>query len=257
VIFWKGNQIFRNGSRIRSALLRLSWPVELGQLNRHDFSGLGALGGRLWAGTDSGVSVPLTNQVFNPTVKERTCAMSRNRRNVKNSRVLLVGVALSFACVVSGHTTDQGIPFTSAGIASLPGRDLCNLQGEFPNRFGVYLDDKKERSVDYRERDGVIALFLLEESLPPKYCGIVDATLDLTSLRKGEETPLFKCHVNSEGRTRWGHVVGLGDNQRGRKRFLAPRLAWRVNTKEKRFDQIKGKAVSCDASGYIVGDGWY
>lgn len=173
------------------------------------------------------------------------------------SLVLFLGIALSFACGAPGQTNVQDIPFTSAGIASLPGRDICNLQGEFPKQFGVYLDNKKEHSVEYRERDGVIALFLLEQSLPPKYCGIVAATLDLTSLRKDEEVPLFKCHVNNEGRTRWGHVVGLGDNQHGHRRFLSPRLAWRVDTKEKRFEQITGQAVSCDASGYIVGNGWY
>jgi len=119
------------------------------------------------------------------------------------------------------------------------------------------LDDNKEYAIQYRERDGIIGLFLLENSAPPQYCGIVDAALDLTPLRKKGEDPLFKCHVNSEGRTRWGRVVGLGDNQRGRKRFLVPRLAWRVNTKEKRFDLIKGEPVTCDASGYIVGNGWY
>ena len=138
------------------------------------------------------------------------------------SLVLFLGIALSFACGAPGQTNVQDIPFTSAGIASLPGRDICNLQGEFPKQFGVYLDNKKEHSVEYRERDGVIALFLLEQSLPPKYCGIVAATLDLTSLRKDEEVPLFKCHVNNEGRTRWGHVVGLGDNQHGHRRFLSP-----------------------------------
>jgi hypothetical protein len=170
--------------------------------------------------------------------------------------LLALVVGLSSVCTVMGQTGGD-IPFSSAGIGLLPGQDICQLQGEFPKQFGLYLDDKKEHSVEYRERDGVIALFLLEESLPPKYCGIVDAAVDLTPLiRKGED-PLFKCHVNSEGRTRWGHVVGLGDNQRGHKRFVVPRLAWRVNTKEKRFDEIKGEAVTCDASGYIVGNGWY
>ena len=183
--------------------------------------------------------------------------MSKNP-TVKNGVVLLLGVALPFVgAASSGQTNGRSVPFTSAGITSLPGRDICDLQGEFPKQFGVYLDDKKEHSIEYRERDDVIAVFLLEKSLPPKYCGIVDSTLDLTSLRKGEEIPLFKCHVNSEGRTRWGHVVGLGDNRRGHKRFVSPRLAWRVNVTEKRFDEIKGEPVSCDASGYIVGNGWY
>ena len=162
---------------------------------------------------------------------------------MRTTLVLLLGVVLSFACVASRQMSVQSVPFTSAGIASLPGRDICTLQDDFPKQFGVYLDDKKEHSVEYRERDGVIALFLLEESLPPKYCGVVDTTLDLTSLRKGKEIPLFKCHVDSEGRTRWGHVVGLGDNQQGHRRFLFPRLAWRVNTKEKRFDQITGNSA--------------
>ena len=179
-----------------------------------------------------------------------------NGANMRHSGLLALVIGLLFVCTLMGQTGGD-IPFSSAGIGSLPGKDICHLQGEFPKQFGLYLDDKKEHSVEYRERDGVIALLLLEESLPPKYCGIVDAAVDLTPLIKKGEDPLFKCHVNSEGRTRWGHVVGLGDNQRGHKRFVVPRLAWRVNTKEKRFDEIKGEPVTCDASGYIVGNGWY
>ena len=172
------------------------------------------------------------------------------------SLLMFLGLAFSITFAILGQANGQGVPFTSAGIASLPGNDVCSLQGEFPNQFGLYLDDKKEHSVQYRERHGVIALFLLGESQTPQYCGIVDAVLDLTPIiRKGEE-PLFKCHVNSEGRTRWGRVVGLGDNQRGHKRFLTPRLAWRVNTKEKHFEMLR-EPVTCDASGYIVGDGWF
>jgi hypothetical protein len=166
---------------------------------------------------------------------------------------LISGVALCAMCAF-GQTTG-GIPFSSAAIRSLPGKDICSLQGVFPKKFGVYLDDGKQHSVDYLERDGVIALLLLSESLPPKYCGIVDATLDLTSLiRKGED-PLFKCHVNSEGRTRWGNVVGLGDNHAGRQRYVVPRLAWRVNVTGKRFEEIRAASVTCDASGYTEGDG--
>ena len=173
------------------------------------------------------------------------------------TRLVFLGLAFSITFAVLGWANGQGVSFTSVGIASLPGKDICSLQGEFPKRFGVYLDDKKEHAVVYRERDGVIALFLLGESQAPQYCGIVDAVLDLTPIIKKGEEPLFKCHVNSEGRTRWGRVVGLGDNQRGHKRFLTPRLAWRVNTKEKRFDEITGEAVTCDSSGYIVGNGWF
>lgn len=176
---------------------------------------------------------------------------------MKYRHFLVLGVALAFVWGVRGQTTIQGVPFTTGGIASLPGHDVCSLQGQFVEQFGLYLDDKKEHSVEYREREGVIALFLLDNSATPRNCGLVDAALNLTPLIKKGEDPLFKCHVNSEGRTRWGHVVGLGDNKRGNKRFVVPRLAWRVNIKEKRFDQIKGEPVTCDASGYIVGNGWY
>lgn len=187
----------------------------------------------------------------------RSSISDTGERNVQMTRLVFLGLAFSITFAVLGRANGQGVSFTSAGIASLPGKDICSLQGELPKRFGVYLDDKKEHSVEYRERDGVIALFLLAESQPPQYCGIVDAALDLTPIIKSGEEPLFKCHVNSEGRTRWGRVVGLGDNRRGHKRFLTPRLAWRVNTKEKRFDEITGEAVTCDASGYIVGNGWF
>ena len=176
---------------------------------------------------------------------------------MRKTQLIVSSLASLLVSVGLAQTAQQKVPFSSAGISSVVGHDVCSLEGEFPQQFGLYLDDKKEYAVQYMERGGVIAVFLLENSPPPRYCGIVDAALDLTPLRKKGEDPLFKCHVNSEGRTRWGRVVGLGDNQRGHKRFLVPRLAWRVNTKEKRFDEVKNEPVSCDASGYIVGNGWY
>jgi hypothetical protein len=169
---------------------------------------------------------------------------------------VVVATVLCAACA-SGQTTGE-IPFSSAGIRSLPGKDICSLQGEFPKRFGVYLGGGEQYSVAYRERDGVIALFLLEKSpSTAPNCGIVHAVLDLTNLRRGSEVPEFKCHVNSEGRTRWGHVVGLGDNRAGTERYITPRLAWRVDITGKRFEEIKGQPVTCDTTGYTEGDGWF
>ena len=116
--------------------------------------------------------------------------------------------------------------------------------------MSLRLDHKKEHAVQYRERDGIIAVFLL--SRPTLHCGVVDAALDLTPLiRKGEAVE-FKCYTDREGGTtwgKWGHVVGLADNQGGRKRFVTARLAWRVNINEKRFEEMKGEAVRCDTSG--------
>jgi len=149
------------------------------------------------------------------------------------------------------------VPFTSAAIASFPGKDICSLQGKFPKKFGLSLDDKWEHSVEYRDRDGVIALFLLGKSGPPTYCGIVHAVVDLTPLIKPGEIPYFKCHIDSEGPTKWGNVVGLANNHSGKRRFVKARLAWKVNTKEQRFEEVKGQAVSCDTSGYIQGNGRY
>jgi hypothetical protein len=146
----------------------------------------------------------------------------------------------------------QQVPFTSAGIASLRGKDICDLQGQFPEQLGVYLDRRKEHAVQYRERDGVVALFLLAKPSSAN-CGIIEAVLDLTPVIKVGETPEFKCYTDHEGGAtpgKWGHVVGLADNQRGTKRFVKPRVAWRVNVKEKRFDKIDDKATECDTRGY-------
>ena len=76
--------------------------------------------------------------------------------------------------------------------------------------------------------------------------------MNLTLLIKSRETAEFKCHTDTEGGEtwkKWGHVIGLANNQQGRKRFVTARLAWRVNVIEKRFDPIK-KPVRCDTSGY-------
>jgi hypothetical protein len=151
---------------------------------------------------------------------------------------------------LSGQTLPR-IPFTHNGIRSIRGRNICEFEGTFVEGFGVYLDLAKQYSVDYKERDGIAAVFLL--SKPSDRCGTVDAALDLTRLIRKGETVEFKCYTAHEGGTtwgRWGHVVGLADNDNGLKRFVPARLAWRVNVKEKRFEEIKAQSVTCDTSGY-------
>jgi hypothetical protein len=131
------------------------------------------------------------------------------------------------------------------------GKDLCDFQGEFTQRFGVYLDRAKKYSVAYRGRDGIVAIFLLSE--PTARCGIVESALDLTHFIRKDETVEFKCYTDHEGGTtwgKWGHVVGLADNHNGRERLVHARLAWRVDIKEERFEEIKGETVVCDTSGY-------
>ena len=154
----------------------------------------------------------------------------------------LVTISLNLA-------SGQQVPFTSIGIASMRGKDICDLQGQFPQHLGVYLDRRKDYAVEYKKRDGVIALFLLGKFRDG--CGIVHAVLDLTPFIRTGETLEFKCYTDHEGGTtwgKWGHVVGLAGDEEGR--FLKARLAWRVNIKEKRFEKIENKVVTCDTSGY-------
>lgn len=114
----------------------------------------------------------------------------------------------------------------------------------------MYLDLHKQHAVQYRERGGIIAVFLL--SKPTAQYGLVDAVLDLTPLIKTGESPEFKCYTNHEGGTtwgKWGHVIGLADNESGKRRFAGARLAWRVNIEKKRFEEISEK-TQCDTSGF-------
>jgi hypothetical protein len=167
-------------------------------------------------------------------------------RNLGNP-VLLVCAVLVFSSlfpICALGQTISGIPFTPDGIRSIRGKDVCEFQGQFPSHLGVYLDRQKEHAVQYRERDGVIAVFLL--SKPTLLCGVVDETLDLTPLIRKGETVEFKCYTNREGGTtwgKWGHVVGLANNERGLKRFVKARLAWRVNVEEKRFVRNRFRAT--------------
>ena len=124
----------------------------------------------------------------------------------------------------------------------------------------MYLDLAKRHLVDYMERDGVVGVFLLSKptlvfrsNKPTLTCGTVDASLDLTHLIRKNETLAFKCYTAHEGGTtwgKWGHVIGLADNENGAKRFVKARLAWRVDVKVKHFDEIRSQSVTCDTSGY-------
>jgi hypothetical protein len=164
-------------------------------------------------------------------------------------RVLAFLVALLPAC--SAGQSSRAIPFTGAGIQSVVGHDVCAFEGDFPNQFGVDLDRSKEYAVQYRERDGRVAVFLLRN--PSARCGVVVASLDLTSMIHAGETVEFKCYTSREGGTvlgKWGQIVGLGDNENGKNRFARARLAWKVDLKEKRFVEIASQTVTCDTSGY-------
>ena len=165
------------------------------------------------------------------------------------AQIIMVGVLA--VCCSALLASQSVIPFTPAGIASLPGKDVCSLGEEFSKRLGVYLDLAKAHAVQYQERDGIIAVFLL--SKPTTHCGIVEASLNLTPLLRKGETVEFKCYTNHEGGTtwgKWGHVVGLANNDKGQKRLVKARLAWRVDIANKRFQPITGEAVQCDTSGY-------
>ena len=165
------------------------------------------------------------------------------------SRVLILSLIAVATCF--GQSGD--IPFTRAAIASLKGKNICDLQGQFLHSFGVYLNAKKEHLVEYRERDGVIALFLSEVKSTSDDCGTVEAVLDLTDVIKPNETTEFKCYTKHEGGTtwrHWGHIVALADNHQGKVRFVKGRLAWRVNIRQKRFEPIPSARVHCDTAGY-------
>jgi hypothetical protein len=166
---------------------------------------------------------------------------------------VLMLLIVAYPLVQHADAADEhGIPFSSAGFASLSGKNLCDLQGEFYEKIGVYLDGKKEQAVKYLERDGTRAVFLLGRPLTDN-CGIVEAVLDVTTLMREGETAEFKCYTEREGGTtwaKWGHVIGLANNQKGRKRFVTARLAWRVDVKQKRFEQLRVRRVTCDTTGY-------
>lgn len=179
-------------------------------------------------------------------------------------RLLSVSILGALFCTGAFGQTTQKVPFTPAGIRSIIGKDVCDFQGaEKPEEWqldGVYLDRAKRHSVDYKERDGVAAVFLLSKPYlvfrtgkATLACGVVDASLDLTHLIRKNDTSSFKCYTAHEGGTtwpKWGHIIGLADNDNGMKRIAKTRLAWRVNVNERRFEELKGQSVTCDMTGY-------
>jgi hypothetical protein len=161
--------------------------------------------------------------------------------------------ALLCRCAM-GQTTTRKIPFSSVGIRSIVGKDICDFEGQrFLAGTGVDLDLKKEYAVvNLVSDDGnVVGIFLLRK--PTLRCGIVDASLDVSHvIRKGELVEL-KCYTAHEGGTtwpKWGHIIGLANGQNGTKRVAKARLAWRVDVVRKRFEELKNQSVTCDMTGY-------
>lgn len=165
------------------------------------------------------------------------------------SRWLLSLIGILLISTASARGGD--IPYTSAGLAALKGKDICDLKGTFYVGVGVYLDQQKQYALRYLVRNGVDAVFLL--SKPTTTCGLVDAVMDLTPIIKTGESLEFKCYTDNEGGTtwgKWGQIIGLANNDQGSKRIVKARLSWRVNIKERRFEEIKDKEVECDTAGY-------
>lgn len=159
-------------------------------------------------------------------------------------------ICIGLLTTICSYADEHSVPFTLEGLNVLKGRDVCNIEGEFSGELGVYLDGRKDYSVVYRERDGVVAVFLL--SHPSNNCGIVEAVLNVTKTIKKEEFIEFQCYTKQEGGTgweKWGHVIGLVNNDNGNKRLVTARVAWRVNINKKRFEKITEK-TECDTIGY-------
>lgn len=150
------------------------------------------------------------------------------RYSIRLFSISLLGALLYTAAY--GQTTHK-IPFTSAGIRSIVGRDICDFVGhQTMAGVGVHLDLKKEYAVeDLVSDDGDVAgVFLIRR--PTLRCGTVDASLDLTPWMRTGEDAEFKCYTTHAGGTtwpKWGHIIGLADNKNGAKRFVKARLAWR------------------------------
>lgn len=141
------------------------------------------------------------------------------------------------------------IEFSQAGIAEIRGKSICEFAGDFSKRLGVLVDGEERYSVEYRERDELIAIFLLSDSRPPDYCGSVLDSKVITPKHKGD-TVLFKCRLKNHANPGWGHIVGLGDNHLGQLRYVTASDAWKVDIKSGSFEKINGNSVVCDASGY-------
>ena len=179
-------------------------------------------------------------------------------------RLFSISMLSALLCGGAFAQKTQKIPFTTFGIRLIVGGNICDFQGadrpEEWQTYGVYLDRAERHSVDYKERDGVAAVFLLSKpnlifrpSKATLACGVVDASLDLTDVIRKDDAFAFKCYTAHEGGTtwgKWGHVIGLADNDNGQKRIVKARLAWRVNIIEKRFEELKGQSVTCDTSGF-------
>lgn len=175
----------------------------------------------------------------------------RMRAAIRIVSFCLLSAGFGLSPIRTPSQTKNQVPFTPAGIRSIRGRNICDFEGKYFEGIGVYLDREKTHSVDERESNGVDAVFLL--SKPTEHCGIVESTLDLTRLIRRGESVEFKCYTGHEGGTtwpKWGHIIGLADNQNGLKRFVRARVPWRVDVQAKRFEELRGQPVTCDTSGY-------
>lgn len=162
----------------------------------------------------------------------------------------LASVLLSLAMVFLPATSMAGsIPFDSSGIVAIRGKSICEFSGDFYKRLGVVVGRKGDYSVEYRERDGITGIFLVRGDTAPDYCGTV---LDsrLVAPKAPGDVVLFKCRIEGEPYKGWGYIVGTGDNDEGKRRFVTSNLSWTVDIEHGAFHELVGKKVVCDTTGY-------
>lgn len=143
------------------------------------------------------------------------------------------------------------LPFASSAAAPSEGKLLsessCDVrEGPGTGMFHRPLNDPSLHALEYRKLGRRQVVLLLSHDHDG--CGEIVAALWLPRHRRGESIE-FECGRKGAALDPAAHVIGLANNDKGRRKFAAARMAWKVDLDQNSFSRITGRVV-CDTSGY-------
>ena len=140
---------------------------------------------------------------------------------------------------------------TTGTLPAAIGKDICSLNENWTDKFGVYLEKQEKHSVEFRGTSEVTAFFLIVESNGiPKYCGRILDVLNVAGYMKQGKGVEYKCDQKGKKKGHWGNIFGLSKDGAKSGNFVTPFKAWKVNHETWKFEEISNKGILCDTTGF-------
>jgi hypothetical protein len=110
---------------------------------------------------------------------------------------------------------------------------------------------KPEHAIEYRKIHDNKYLLIINDIKEIGGCGTIISQFRLPKI-KADESVEFNCKIKKQQHNTDNNniIVGIARNNFGKKRFVKPSLAWRLDLDKMTFVNVKTSNIICDTRGY-------